>query len=249
MELGNYQKFGKKQIARSYTNYADDNGKIIGKLTQLEALRPEDENLFVVEHPTPPEKRIGTSFVSITTNETLLEKAPQIEWPPIREGKTDGNMIIHVLTDRTGQVRESYKHNSDNPGLEDFGRDQALKYKFKPLLINGIAQQMETPLVLHFSTRAGDSLPVLTGKDIDKVASGCNYEPALPQGLLPSGTSFKIRISVNEQGENTGEVYPDEIPWNVVQAAKLDTMNCHFKPYIINGHPWYYHIDFVFTAP
>jgi hypothetical protein len=249
MEFGEYENFGKKQIARSYTNYDVDNEKIVGRLITLEALKEVDGKLFAVEHPTAPEQRIEASFVSMATNESLIEKAPAIDWPAVREGKTDGYMIVHVLTDRTGQVREAYRHNSDNPGLEDFGRDQALKYKFKPLLVNGIAQQMETPLVLHFSSHIGDPLPVLTGKEIDKVASGCGYNPVLPPGLLPSGTSFKIRISVNEQGKDTGISFPNGIPWAVIQKAKLNERSCHFKPYLINGVAWYYHIDFEFTAP
>ena len=249
MEFGDYERFGKKQIARSYTNYDDDNEKIIGRLIKLETLKAVDGTLFAVEHPTLPGQRIETSFVSTATNEALIEKAPTIEWPAVREGKTDGYMLVHVLTDRTGQVREAYKHNSDNPGLESYGRAQALNYKFKPLLVSGIAQQMETPLVLHFYTHIGDPLPVLTGKDIDKVASGCRYDPVLPSGLLPSGSSFKIRVSVNENGKNTGEVFPSGIPWAVIQRARLDTMGCRFKPYLVNGQPSYYHIDFVFTAP
>ncbi len=249
MEFGDYEAFGKKQIARSYTNYDDDHQKIIGRLTKLESLKQLDEKLFTIEHPTPPEQRIETSFVSMATNEALIDHSPAIEWPTVREGKTEGNMIVHVLTDRTGQVRESYKHNSDNPGLEEFGRAQALNYKFKPLLVNGVAQQMETPLVLHFSTRLGDPLPVVTGADIDKYTSGCGYDPILPPGLLPSGTTFKIRVSVNEQGKDTGETFPPGIPWTAIQKAKLHPRNCQFKPYIVNGQPWYHHIDFVFTAP
>ena len=185
----------------------------------------------------------------MATNVSLLEKALLIEWPPIHEGKTEGNMIAYVITDRTGQVREAYKHNSDTPGVEDFGVQQALKYKFKPLLVNGAPVQMETPLVMHFSTKIGEPLPVLTGDDIAKYTSGCNYNPILPVGLLPSGTTFKIRVSVNEQGKNTGEIFPQNIPWEVIQKTGLDTMHCRFKVYLVNGQPWYHHIDFVFNAP
>jgi hypothetical protein len=249
LEFGDYEKFGKKQIARSYSSYDTDNEKIIGRVTRLEALKQVDDKLFAVEHSTPPEQRIETSFVSMATNEALVEKTPAIEWPSVREGKTDGYMIVHVLTDRSGQVREAYRHNSDNPGLEDFGRDQALKYKFKPLLVNGVAQQMETPLVLHFSSHIADPLPVLTGDQIKTVMSGCAYNPILPPGLLPSGSSFKIRASVNETGKLTGESYPAGVPKAALDAADIHFWECHFKPYLVNGQPWYYHIDFEFTAP
>ena len=48
----------------------------------------------------------------------MVEKAPEIQWPAVREGKTEGYMIVYARTDRTGQVRETAKHNSDQPGLE-----------------------------------------------------------------------------------------------------------------------------------
>lgn len=249
MEFADYKQFGKKQIARSYIDYDSDNEKIVGRITKLEAIKHADEKLFGIEQPTPPEQRIETRFVSMATNQRLLEKAPAIDWPTVREGKTEGNMILHVLTDRTGQVREAYKHNSDNGGIDDFGREQALKYKFKPLIVDGVAKQMETPLVIHFSTHLTDPLPVVTGKDIEIYASGCGYEPILPPGLLPSGTKFKIRVSVNEQGKNTGEIFPAGIPWDVIRKTKLNTMSCKFKPFLKDGVPWYHHIDFEFTAP
>jgi hypothetical protein len=249
MDFEDYKPFGKKQIARSYVDYFDGD-KVVGQLTNLEPLSSIDETLFSVEHTTPPEQRIETNFVSMATNGSLLEKAPSIEWPPIREGKTEGNMIVHILTDRTGQVREAYRHNSDTPGLEDFGRLQALKYKFKPLVVNGVPQQMETPLVLHFTTKIGGvQLPVLTGDQIKQVMSGCAYNPILPKGLMPSGSSFKIRASINEQGKLTGESYPSGVPEAALDAAEIHFWECSFKPYLINGQPWYYYIDFVFTAP
>jgi len=248
MEFSDYQPFEKQQVARSYTTY-NGNDAVVGRITSLQKIENVDESLFLVTHPTDPKDRIETSFVSMATNESLLENAPSIEWPAIREGKTEGNMIVHVITDRTGQVREAYRHNSDTPGLEDFGRQQALKYKFKPLMIDGIARQMETPLVLHFKTKIGDPLPVLTGEDIAKYTSECGYKPILPKGLLPSGTTFKIRISVTENGEDAGVSFPPGIPWEVVKKAGLNERACKFKPYLVNGQKWYHHIDFVFTAP
>ena len=37
-------------------------------------------------------------------------------------------MIVYERTDRTGQVRETSKHNSDKPGLEDFGIEAAKSF-------------------------------------------------------------------------------------------------------------------------
>lgn len=249
MEFGDYQPFGSKLVARTYTNYTDDNETVVGKLTTLEPLNSAGANLFIIEHPTPPDQRIETKFVSMATNESMIAQAPAIDWAPVHEGRTEGNMIVHVITDRTGQVREAYRHNSDNPGTEDFGVQQALRYKFKPLLVDGVPVQMETPLVLHFKTQIGDPIPVITGKDIDSVVSGCHYKPVLPKGLLPSGTTFRIRVSVNEQGKDTGESFPNGVPENVVQKAWQELQSCRYKIYLVNGQPWFHHIDFAFTAP
>jgi len=67
--------------------------------------------------------------------------------------------------------------------------------------------------------------------------------------LLPSGTKFKITAGVNEEGKLTGESYPPGVAWDVVQKADLNTMGCKFKPYIVNGKPTYYAVEFWFTAP
>ncbi len=103
--------------------------------------------------PTPADQQIVTHFVPTAISEPLLESAPKIKWPTVHQGKTEGTIILHILTDKTGQVREAYGHSSDNPALFDLAVEQAKKYKFKPLLLNGAAVQIETPLVLHFSTR------------------------------------------------------------------------------------------------
>jgi hypothetical protein len=66
-------------------------------------------------------------------------------------------MIVFVLTDRTGQIRESYWDSSDNYGLQDAGVALALKSNLKPILVNGAAVQMEGPLVLHFKTHRSSS--------------------------------------------------------------------------------------------
>ena len=43
--------------------------------------------------------------------------------------------------------------------------------------------------------------------------------------------------------------YPPGIAWDVIQKARLNTMACKFKPYIVNGKPTYYAVEFWFTAP
>jgi hypothetical protein len=249
MEFRDSQSFGKKQIARTYQDYLKGNDPVVGILKTLEPL-PPNESLFVITNPTPPADRIETAFISTKEEEALQQITVSEPWPTVGDGKTEGYMIIHVQTDRTGQVREAYKHNSDNSGLEAAGVQRALKYKFKPLLQNGVSLQMETPLVLHFTSTIANAhpVPVLTGEQLATVTTGCGTAN-LPSGLAPKGTVFKIRFSVAETGKVAGEVYPQNVPSALTNAAYSSLTSCKFRQYMVDGKPSYYHADFIFVAP
>lgn len=220
-----------------------------GHLTTLENLHP-DESMFAISSPTPPADQIHTKFVSTLTEESMLEKAPELHWPDVREGKTDGYMIVYARTDRTGQVRESSKHNSDNAELEQYGMEQALNYKFRPLVIDGVPQQMEMPLVLHFTSRIGDPLPILTAEQMKKQIISCDAGP-LRKGILPSGLVFTVRLKISETGKL------DEIqPLGSMQGMGLafasvvpQLEHCVFAPYSVNGKMTAYKGDLEFIAP
>jgi len=241
VQFADWKGFGKKEIARGYTTEVLGYQEVAGKLTTLEELKSVPEDWFAVTTPTPAAEQIRTAFVSTQKEESLLESAPKIEWPTVHEGKTDGYMIVYARTDRTGQVRESAKHNSDQPGLEEFGMQQALKFKFKPLVVDGVAVQMEMPLVLHFTTKVADPLPMLTGAELLKQMSGCDARlvTTAPAGAKPTS------IAVNEAGKLTGEGWGPEVnagsPAVLVKVKLAMGLECRFAPYLRNGVPWYYH--------
>ena len=181
--------------------------------------------------------------MSTQKEESLVESAPKIDWPTVHEGKTDGHMIVYARTDRTGQVRETAKHNSDQPGLEDFGMKQALRYKFKPLLVDGVTVQMEMPLVLHFTSKIADPLPMLRGQELLKQISGCDAK--LVSDTPSAGQAKPTGISVNEVGKFTGENWGPDVdagsPAVLVKVRLALGLDCHFAPLMRNGIPTYYH--------
>ncbi|MBS1800346.1 MAG: hypothetical protein JSS95_11005 [Acidobacteria bacterium] len=237
-----WKSFGKQKIARTYKTSVLDYKEIVAHLTTLEELRDVSEEMFAVTAPTPQEQQIRTAFVSTLKEESLIEDAPKIDWPPVREGKTEGYMIVYARTDRTGQVRETAKHNSDQPGLESFGMEQALRYKFKPLLVGGVAVQMEMPLVLHFTSKIADPLPTLRGQELVKQISGC--EAILVTKLPPEGSATPTHISVNEEGKLTGEGYGPKVDPGLPAVLVTGSLfYCHFAPLVRNGAVTYYHGD------
>lgn len=159
LQFENFQPFHAKIIARSYEISTHDGTDLRGTISLLEDWRPVEARLSIV-HPTPPSARILTSFVSRATAESLLDASPKgVPWAALREGPVEGNIVVHAVTDRTGQVREASQYESDNNALSGHARELALQYKFKPLLVDGAPQQMEMPIIVHFKTTIGTPIP------------------------------------------------------------------------------------------
>jgi len=246
--------FQKKQIASRYTvmvstipadEYIDF---IVGHLVTLKPLGRVDGDMFTVKNPTPPSGRIFTRLVSTREEEAMLEKAPEMDWPPVTHGVTEGYLIVHAVTDKTGQVRSAWQKSADNGAMVGYAIQQALKYKFHPLIVDGVAMQMEMPLVMHFTSRLDDSIPRFNGDTLNQIVAGCT--PAiLPTGSMPSGTSFKALVFVDPQGRVAGIDYAKDVPDAMRQAANRGLYDCHFKPYAINGVPTVYHAEFTFYVP
>jgi hypothetical protein len=237
MDFSDHKDFAGKKVARSYSTSTGSYEMITGKLTSLRPLEAADTNAIRVTQATPKEKQIGFALISTKDEEARLESAKPFNWPSVREGKTEGYMIVHALTDVTGQVRETSKHNSDNPGLEEAGREAAMGYKFKPMLVDGVPVQMEMPLVLHFTSKVDDPLPVLRGAELLKQIKGCDAK--LVSDVQIGKDVTPTHISVNEEGKLTGEGYGPKV--DAGNPAVVITL----VPLTRNGVVTYYHGDLV----
>jgi hypothetical protein len=176
----------------------------------------------------------------------MLESAPKnVTWPSVREGKLDGYMIIHAITDRTGQVRETWRHSSDNLAVDAFGREVALKYKFRPLIVDGVAQQMEMPLVLHFVTKIDNPIPELDDKATRKMITGCSL-PHQIADPASAGQQIAIQFQIQDDGRLMTLGSSDrKIP---VLTLYQQFRSCHFAQYKQNGSFTAYHANLTVTA-
>ncbi len=248
MEFHDFARFDKKQIARRYVSGAGDHARIDGTLTQLEQLKPPEAALFTIANPTPPSARILTTFVSTHQEESMVESKPQdVHWPSPHEDPLSGYMIVQAITDRTGQVRETSKHNSDNAEMESYGRLIALQYKFHPLIVDGIAQQMEMPLVLHFEASALTPYHTLNDAETRQLIRGCTLPTEISAPAL-SGQKIRIDLVVVEDGgiSEAGD-HDRRIPVLTLYRA-LNLRSCHFDPYMENGEPSRFRASFNVVA-
>ena len=252
MSFGDWKKFEGKQIPRIYTTHILNEENLVGHLTTLDELKSRDENMFEVDDVTPPDQKVSTAFVSTQTAEGLEERAPAIRWPPVREGNTQGSLTLYARTDRTGQVREVMRYDADQqPALAVTALEQAVNYKFKPLVVDGVAEQMEMPLVIRFSTTIAEPIPVLSVADMAKQTISCKPK-SIPQGLLPKGTVITLRVTVNEKGE-TVNVRPSggacAGSCTLLTGPQNPLSECKFAPYSQNGQATLYKGDVEITAP
>ena len=101
---------------------------------------------------TAPEDQIRTEFLSIAEQEAHQRSVPVVAWPAVEKGKTEGFTVIHIVTNRAGQVQEASRVSSDNGDLDSEGMRAALRYRFSPLVIDRVPTQIEAPLVIPFKT-------------------------------------------------------------------------------------------------
>lgn len=237
--LENFSPFHEKSIAHTYHISTRDDTKLQGTLTTLEDWKPDITQLTVT-NPTEPSSRILTSVVSTATEESLLQSAPKdVHWPPVREGRLDGYLIVHAITDRTGQVREASPYNSDdNRELAPFVQQIAMQYKFKPFLVDGTARQMEMPLVIHFTTTSGEPIPELDDAQTRKLITGCDL-PHKISDPASAGQQIEIIFRVSAEG-HMGTVGSSDrkIP---VLSLFHEFQSCKFGVYSPNGRPTQYH--------
>jgi hypothetical protein len=128
--------------------------------------------------------------------------------------------------------------------------EQALNHKFKPLEVNGVPQQMEMPLVLHFTSRIGNPFPLLTYEQMKKQIVSCEVK-SLPKGIFPSGTIFAVRLHISEDGK-VNEIQPRDSMKGIGPAFTYvipQLEQCRFAPYTANGKVTAYLGDMEFVAP
>jgi len=155
VSFDDYAPFGSQRVAHTLVNVLPANTMVNGRVIVLEPLPEIDYPLIKAKVYTPPLQRIQTTLVSQEQAEPLLISPLGENWieagslPGSQSGESsEGEMTLYIRTDRTGRVREAYRDSSDIYGMDDAAVARALTYRFKPLVVNGVARQMEAPITL-----------------------------------------------------------------------------------------------------
>jgi hypothetical protein len=247
VDFKEYQTFGKKRVAHRIVTNLEPGTVIEARITELTELTHPDEQMFAVQEITPPTERIKIERVDEGAFRKLAIGSTEIDWPPTGGGPATGGCAVYASTDRSGQVREVWPAGCDSTGLQDPLRESVRKWRLKPAVADGVPVQMEALLGFTFHTNVDNSqpLPELSDAQARELATFV-VEPLFPPGSGQNGTEFVVQISVNETGKLTGVQNIQRLRDSVFLAANAALAKWHFKPYVKDGKPQYFHANLVF---
>jgi hypothetical protein len=247
VELKEYKSFGDKRVARRIVTNPEPGTTIEAHITELTEITQPDDQAFVVQEVTPPAERIVSLRIDEDTFRKLALGSTEIDWPPTGGGPATGGCAVYASADRKGVVREVWPEGCDSTGLEDPLREAVKKWRLKPAISNGVPVQVEALLGFTFHTNVDKShpLPELLDAEVRKLATSI-VEPVFPPGSGGKGTEFAVEISVDESGKLTGVGNPHGLPNPVFMAINGAVSKWHFKPYVKDGKPQYFHANLVF---
>jgi hypothetical protein len=245
-EFQDYKPFLGKQVARRIVISPRPGTTIAAEILELQPIAKPDEQMFVVDHPTPPAQILKSVEVGEDTARRITVDAPEIKWPAVRSGKVSGLVTLYISADRSGHVREAWLVSSDNAALTDAAREQVMAWRFQPY-VNGFPMQMESVLTFAFSTKIENPIPLLTNDQVRKLASRV-VEARVPAGASSPGKSFTLRISVDEAGKILAVQNPNQVDPRLFTAGERVLRQWQFRPYIHSGKPDRFDADVTFKV-
>jgi TonB family protein len=257
MEFHDYKKFGKQWIARRYQDDPEPGTELVAKIIFLGELKKPDASLFSVAPSTSSRDSFRSVPVTQATIEQAAESEPAIKWPPVTSGKTSGLLSMYISVGRDGRVREAYPLNSDNAGLQDTARDQLLKWRIKPIAIDGYPVQVESAMSFHFDTTLSDATQPATSSTPAAASSASapitvRTSPAILRALLISDPQPEYPAAAKQkhiQGAVVLTLTLDEggVPKDIrvvsspddslTQSAVAAVKQWRYKPYLLNSVP------------
>ena len=246
-EFKEYKSFGDKRVARRIVNDPEPGTTIEAEITELTEFSHPDEQIFTVQQTTPLAERIKSVRVDEDTLRKLSLSPTEIDWPPTGGGLATGGCAVYVSADRNGNIREAWPAGCDNPGLQDPLREIVKKWRLKPAISDGAPVQVEALLGFTFHTNVENSnpLPELSDAEARDLATSV-VEPVFPPGSGEKETEFVVQISVDETGKLAGIQNTHSLKDPIFLAIDNAVMKWHFKPYIKDGKPQYFHANIVF---
>ena len=234
VDFTDYKKFKGQRVARLLTYRIDPGDSLQARITALGEFDSRDEGQFSVTDPTPPEKQIRSMVVPEADLRSNALEPVEFIWPQVLEdNNTRGDTSVSL--DRSGNVREIFPLSVAVERADHSARRQIMKWKFKPVLRDGVPVQAEGVLNPHFDTRAYGPPAPLTDAEVRKLASNV-VDPEFPPGAAPPGSACTLAIAVDIEGKIIESMILDG-PQQIYQACSQAVGKWQFRPILEEGKP------------
>jgi len=248
VDFMDYREFKGKRVARLLTYRIDPGDSLQARVMTLGELNSSDEGQFSIANPTPREKQIRSVIVPETELRALALQPAEIIWPQVLEdNRTAGETSYYLSLDRSGTVREILPLSVAVERADDSARRQIVKWKFKPVVRDGVPVQAEAVLNFHFDTRAYGPAAPLTDQEVRKLASNI-VEPVLPAGAVPPGSAATVAVAVDVEGKVIESIILDG-PGGLGQACSQAIGKWQFSPTPEDGKPRPYRAKITCRVP
>lgn len=246
VDFMNYQEFNGKKVARRLIYRIDPGDSLSAQVIELEELKNPDPGLFTISRATPKEKQIHAVILQEAEMRHDVVQSSEIIWPQVLDGAVTGTSTYYLSLDRSGVVREAVPVQSANERANDSAVRQLLKWKFKPVMRDGIPVQAESVLTFQINTRAWGPVDLLTDAQVRKLVSNL-VEPDFPPGTT-SGSTKKLWLAVDNEGDII-EVIAGEGPPELFEPCYDAMKKWHFNPVMEHGQPRPYRAELDCRVP
>jgi TonB-like protein len=196
-EFKDYQSFHGRMIARTVSVGSPE---VTAKVTTLEALGEIPAGFFEAGAKGGDPQPLETVLLDETSLRKNLLPMEPLAWPPLQDGSLEGNVTTEVIVDRDGKVREFGTIVSENPGINDAGRQAIAALRFKPFVVNGVPVQAMSQITIPFKT--------VRPAGVETFESARAYFERGRHASLPvagNGTPYVMRAEFEAKG-NSGTV-------------------------------------------
>jgi hypothetical protein len=134
------------------TDQSGATAEVTAKVTTLEDLGALPASFFNAEANGGDPQPLKTVLVDETSLRKYLLPMEPLSWPPLPDGPLKGKVTTKIVVDHQGKVREIGPVDSENPGVDDVGRQAFAAMRFQPFLMNGMPVQAMPQVAIPFKT-------------------------------------------------------------------------------------------------
>jgi hypothetical protein len=148
-EFKDYKDFHGRTTARTVSLGTPE---VTAKVTTLEDLESVSAVFFDTTAAGGNQQPWRTDLIDEPSLRKNLLPMEPLSWPPLQDGPLEGNVTTEIVVDREGKVRDTGTIVSENPGVNEAGRDAVEKLRFKPFVADGMPVQVMSQLTIPFKT-------------------------------------------------------------------------------------------------